>query len=105
MPRSAAPRAAIALVNALVLASLQVLAPAIATAQPPPTPTTPDDAATPGTSDASESVAQPVDPDAPTVGASLDRTDAHLGDQLTLTITAVARAQVTDSVKLARPDL
>ena len=32
--------------------------------------------------------------DAPTVGASLDRTEAHVGDRLTLTVSAVARAGV-----------
>lgn len=35
-----------------------------------------------------------ADPDAPTVGASLDRTEAHLGDRLTLTVSAVAKAGV-----------
>ena len=34
------------------------------------------------------------DPDAPTVGASLDKTEAHVGDRLTLTVSAVARAGV-----------
>jgi hypothetical protein len=33
-----------------------------------------------------------VDPDAPTVGASLDKTEAHVGDRVTLTISAVAKA-------------
>ena len=37
------------------------------------------------------SSAQP-DPDAPTVGASLDKVEAHVGDRVTLTISAVARA-------------
>jgi hypothetical protein len=32
-----------------------------------------------------------ADPQAPTVGASLDRTEAHVGDRLTLTVTAVTR--------------
>src|SRR5260370_38930490 len=36
----------------------------------------------------------PSEPDAPTVGASLDRTEAHLGDRLTLTVSAVAKAGV-----------
>lgn len=34
------------------------------------------------------------DPDAPTVGASLDKAEAHVGDRLTLTVSAVARAGV-----------
>jgi hypothetical protein len=33
-----------------------------------------------------------VDPDAPTVGASLDKTEAHVGDRVTLTLSAVAKA-------------
>lgn len=35
-----------------------------------------------------------VDPDAPTVGASLDKPEAHVGDRLTLTVSAVAKAGV-----------
>jgi hypothetical protein len=38
--------------------------------------------------------AGPPDPDAPTVGASLDKSEAHVGDKLTLTVSAVARAGV-----------
>jgi hypothetical protein len=34
------------------------------------------------------------DVDAPTVGASLDKSEAHVGDKLTLTVSAVARAGV-----------
>src|SRR5437763_13249243 len=34
------------------------------------------------------------DPDAPTVGASLDKAEAHVGDRLTLTVSAVAKAGV-----------
>src|SRR5581483_2436502 len=34
------------------------------------------------------------DQDAPTVGASLDKTEAHVGDRLTLTLSAVARAGI-----------
>jgi hypothetical protein len=34
------------------------------------------------------------DPNAPTVGVSLDRSEAHVGDRLTLTVSAVARAGV-----------
>jgi len=34
------------------------------------------------------------DPDAPTVGASLDKTEAHVGDRLTLTVSAVAKAGI-----------
>jgi hypothetical protein len=35
-----------------------------------------------------------ADSDAPTVGASLDRTEAHVGDRLTLTVSAVAKAGI-----------
>jgi hypothetical protein len=38
---------------------------------------------------------EPVDTDTPTVGASLDRTEAHVGDRLTLTISAVAKSGIT----------
>jgi hypothetical protein len=34
------------------------------------------------------------DPNAPTVGVSLDKSEAHVGDRLTLTVSAVARAGV-----------
>ncbi len=34
------------------------------------------------------------DPDAPTVGVSIDKTEAHVGDRLTLTVSAVARAGI-----------
>jgi hypothetical protein len=34
------------------------------------------------------------DPDAPTVGVSIDKTEAHVGDRLTLTISAVAKSGV-----------
>jgi len=34
------------------------------------------------------------DPNAPTVGVSLDKTEAHVGDRLTLTVSAVAKAGV-----------
>ena len=34
------------------------------------------------------------DPDAPTVGASLDKNEAYVGDRLALTVTAIARAGV-----------
>jgi hypothetical protein len=34
------------------------------------------------------------DPDAPTVGASLDKSEAHVGDRLTLTVSAVAKAGI-----------
>jgi hypothetical protein len=37
---------------------------------------------------------QGYDQDAPTVGASLDKTEAHVGDRLTLTLSAVAKAGV-----------
>lgn len=47
----------------------------------------------------------PSDPSAPTVGASLDRSEAHVGDVLTLTVTAVASDAVTQSVQLAAPEL
>jgi hypothetical protein len=36
----------------------------------------------------------PPEADAPTVGASLDRSEAHVGDRLTLTLSAVAKAGV-----------
>ncbi len=42
----------------------------------------------------------PLDPDAPRVGASLDRTEAHVGDRLTLTVSAIARAPMAASVRL-----
>ncbi len=38
------------------------------------------------------------DPDAPTVGASLDRTEAFVGDKLTLTVSAVGRAGIVVSL-------
>ena len=100
----------IATAHVLALALVIVIAPAISAAQPAPDPAAPaaptTDAGTP-TPDASDPIAAALaaDPDAPTVGASLDRSEAHLGDQLTLTITAVARAQVADTVQLARPEL
>src|SRR5260370_711791 len=34
------------------------------------------------------------DPDAPTVGASLDKSEAHVGDRLILTVSAVAKAGI-----------
>jgi hypothetical protein len=34
------------------------------------------------------------DPDAPTVGAALDKSEAHVGDRLTLTVSAVAKAGI-----------
>jgi len=46
----------------------------------------------------------PAPDDAPTVGASLDKSEAHLGDRLTLTISAVARAGVAVTLP-ARLDL
>lgn len=39
-------------------------------------------------------LALPPDPDAPTVGASLDKAEAYVGDKLALTITAIARAGI-----------
>lgn len=53
--------------------------------------------------DAAEAVA--ADPEAPTVAASIDRTEAHVGDQLTLTVTAVARAAIAETVRLPAPGL
>ncbi len=44
------------------------------------------------------------DPEAPSVGASLDRTEAFVGDKLTLTVTAIAHAGVVVSLP-ARIDL
>jgi hypothetical protein len=41
-----------------------------------------------------------ADPGAPTVGASLDRTEAHVGDRLTLTVSAIAHDAVADTVRL-----
>ncbi len=41
-----------------------------------------------------------IDPDAPRVGASLDRTEAHVGDRLTLTVSAVARTAQVKTVRL-----
>ncbi|HEY1588046.1 MAG TPA: BatD family protein, partial [Polyangia bacterium] len=34
------------------------------------------------------------DPDAPTVGVSIDKTEAHVGDRLTLTVSAVAKSGI-----------
>jgi len=42
----------------------------------------------------SADLAQPSDPDAPTVGASLDKSEAYVGDKLTLTVTAIAKAGI-----------
>lgn len=44
------------------------------------------------------------DPDAPTVGASLDKSEAHVGDRLTLTISAVAKSGIAVSLP-ASPSL
>lgn len=53
--------------------------------------------------DALEPGAEEPGPEAPTVGASLDRTEALVGDQLTLTVSAVARVAVAQTIKLAEP--
>jgi hypothetical protein len=50
-----------------------------------------------------EPAAEEAGPEAPTVGASLDRTEALVGDQLTLTVSAVARAQVAQTIRLGEP--
>ena len=42
----------------------------------------------------SPDLALPADPDAPTVGASLDKAEAYVGDRLALTVTAIARAGI-----------
>jgi hypothetical protein len=39
-----------------------------------------------------------IDPDVPTVGASLDHNEAYVGDRLALTITAIARAGINVSL-------
>src|SRR5690242_5247259 len=52
-----------------------------------------------------EAPPEAADPNAPTVGASLDRTEAHVGDRLTVTVTAIARDAVAPSVHLTRLDL
>jgi hypothetical protein len=44
--------------------------------------------------DGGDETAATPDPDAPTVGASLDKTEAFVGDRLTLTVSAVAKAGV-----------
>lgn len=60
----------------------------------------------PGTTDVADAApGEPADPEAPTVSASLDRAEAHLGDQLTLTVTAVAATAVANTVQLAKPAL
>lgn len=41
--------------------------------------------------------------EAPTVGASLDRVEAQLGDRLTLTVSAVGRSAVAASLRLPQP--
>ena len=41
-----------------------------------------------------------LDADAPRVGASLDRTEAHVGDRLTLTVSAIARGALPQTVQL-----
>lgn len=38
--------------------------------------------------------AEPPDPDAPTVGASLDHTTVHVGDRVTLTVSAVGKSGI-----------
>jgi hypothetical protein len=45
-----------------------------------------------------ETAAAVPDPDAPTVGASLDKSEAHVGDKLTLTVSAVAKTGVAVSI-------
>jgi len=47
-----------------------------------------------GPGDAGAGVVAPVDPDAPTVAAHVDRADAHVGDPIRLSIVAVAKAGV-----------
>ena len=93
-----------ALVIATVIAAVIATATATATAQPATDLTidagTPTIAPTPA-----EPAAEPADPSAPTVGASLDRTDAHVGDRLTLTVSAIAKAAVAGTVHLATTDL
>ncbi|HEX4461481.1 MAG TPA: hypothetical protein VIA18_26050 [Polyangia bacterium] len=51
-------------------------------------------AATPDLGGAGDDVEAVEDPSAPTVGVSLDRSEAHVGDRLTLTVSAVAKAGV-----------
>ncbi len=41
-----------------------------------------------------------ADEEAPRVGASLDRTEAHVGDRLTLTVSAIARGNLAKTVRL-----
>ncbi len=43
-----------------------------------------------------------ADPDAPRVGASLDRTAAHVGDPLTLTVSAIAHRELAEKVELPK---
>ncbi len=45
----------------------------------------------------------PPDPNAPAVGASLDRSEVHVGDGLTLTVSAIGRDATVESVRLADP--
>ena len=43
---------------------------------------------------AAEDMAGADDPEAPTVGVSIDKTEAHVGDRLTLTVSAVAKSGI-----------
>ena len=53
-------------------------------------------AAAPAWADAADLANAPAadDPDAPTVGVSIDKTEAHVGDRLTLTVSAVAKSGI-----------
>src|SRR5207249_4701989 len=53
-----------------------------------------------GTARADDGGAEEGDVAAPTVGASHDRTEAHVGDRLTLTVAAIAREAVAATVAL-----
>jgi hypothetical protein len=75
-------------VAAMVLAAATAVAQPPVTAQPAVDDPKPLGPAAPDLGGAEE------DPNAPTVGVSLDKSEAHVGDRLTLTVSAVARAGV-----------
>jgi hypothetical protein len=87
-------------VLAVVLLSVFVLGGARASAQSVPDVAGGVDGAV---ADALEPGADEPGPEAPTVGASLDRIEALVGDQLTLTVSAVARGAVAQTIRLGEP--
>lgn len=59
--------------------------------------------ATAQASDAGSAAAPDENGNLPTVGANLDRVEAHVGDRLTLTVSAVGRSAVIASLRLPDP--